>query len=62
MVVIENPMTYEGALRGSKKDELELALKEEMDSIERKNTWIPTLLHPGVGHHPGQGDMEAKDK
>lgn len=47
MVIVEDPETYEEAMRASKRNELRLDLNEELDSIERNNTWVKAVLPRG---------------
>lgn len=60
MVAIENPLTYEGVVRGSKKKEWTLALKEQSDSIDWNITWILIVLPPSKDAIPCKVVMKQK--
>lgn len=47
MMAVRDPVTNKEAKRGSEKNEWNLSLKEELDSIERNDTRTDTELRPG---------------
>lgn len=46
MMLTEALATYDEAMRSSEKNKWRLALREELDFIERNSTWVHTFLSP----------------
>jgi hypothetical protein len=44
---LEEPQTYKEAMNGDKFNEWEDAMKLELESIKKNNTWTLTTLPPG---------------
>lgn len=47
MIGVDDPMTYEVAMKSPEQEDTKLAIKEELDFIESNIKWVQVRLPPG---------------